>query len=176
MLFLNDGNDMPQLGVSAFRTDRNEDTVSYVASHVGNGVRHYVITELFGNGHIVVEGLFSGEMKRKDIFVTLKIWPKDRKPRDLISSCKNTLEFVGLKYADLILVHAPIEVGNRLEQWKALEELVDDGTAKSLGITNITALQLADLLKSVNIPPAVFEVRSLVIFLEYPSHFFLSMI
>ena len=58
---------------------------------------------------------------------------------------------------DLVLFHAPIELSNRVEHWKALEELVSLGYTRSLGITNITPTQLADLLKNVDIPPAVFQ-------------------
>ena len=164
MLYLNDGNDMPQVGVSAFRTDIIETTKEIITNKVDIGVRHFEIAELFGNGHTVVESYFShprvqnGEFERKDMFLTLKIWPKDRKPAELIAACRETLDFAGLTYADLVLVHAPIEIGNRFEQWKTLEEMVSLGLTKSLGVANITGLQLADLLKNSNIPPAVFEV------------------
>ena len=161
MLFLNDGNDIPQLGVVGYRMDSNEDTVQTVSQKLTHGIRHFEITELFGNGHVLVEGFFSsGEFSRSAIYVTLKIWPKDRKHHELVNACRDTLNYVGLKYADLVLVHAPLEVGNRVDQWRALEELVQEEYARSIGITNITALQLADLLKSSNILPAVFEVRA----------------
>jgi diketogulonate reductase-like aldo/keto reductase len=64
-----------------------------------------------------------------------------------------------LCYFDCVVVHAPIEINNRFEQWKALEEMVRLGLTRSLGVANITALQLADLLKNSNISPAVFEME-----------------
>lgn len=159
MLFLNDGNDIPQIGLAAFRIDSNEETKDIIRKSLASGVRHFEITELFGNGHTIVEGLFdSGLVQRKDVCISLKIWPKSRNSRDLIFACRSTLEFVGLDYVDIVMVHAPIEVNSRHDQWKAMEALVEEGLAKSLGISNITALQLAELLKSCNIPPAIFQV------------------
>lgn len=162
---MNDGNDIPQIGVSAFRTDIIETTKAIITNKIDIGIRHFEIAELFGNGHTVTESYFShprvqsGDFERKDMFLTLKIWPKDRKPAELIAACRETLEFAGLTYADLVLVHAPIEIGNRFEQWKTLEEMVSLGLTKSLGVANITGLQLADLLKNSNIAPAVFEME-----------------
>jgi diketogulonate reductase-like aldo/keto reductase len=112
MLFLNDGNDIPQIGMAAVRTDSIDLTRKHVTSHLDTGVRHFEITELFGNGHVIVDtynthpriqALNNGELARKEMFVTLKIWPKERKPADLIASCRQTLEFMGLTYADLVM-------------------------------------------------------------------------
>jgi diketogulonate reductase-like aldo/keto reductase len=133
MLFLNDGNDIPQIGVASFRTDSLDQTRKLIHTHIDNGIRHFEIAELFGNGHVIIDAYnthprmcpsITGEpaqFSRKDMFVTLKLWPKGRRPAELIECCRETLEFSGLTYADLVLVHAPIEINNRFEQWKALE-------------------------------------------------------
>ena len=56
------------------------------------------------------------------------------------------------------MVHAPIDIENRFDQWKALEQLQDDGFSRALGIVNISLIQLMTILKKFEKPPAIFEV------------------
>ena len=154
---LSDGNDMPALGLSAFRRDNVDSVKNIVRNSWNNGIRHYVIAELFGNGHTIIETLNEIGARREEYFITLKIWPKDRKPLDLSSSFKMTLAYIGLEYVDLLLTHAPIDVENRTEQWVVLEGLQEQGLCKSLGISNLTTFHLTDLLKNAMIVPSVFE-------------------
>ena len=154
---LSDGNDMPSLGLAAFRRDNVDHVKQVIRNAWNNGIRHYVIAELFGNGHTIIETLNELGAKRDEYFITLKIWPKDRKPLDLTSAFKMTLAYIGLESVDLLLTHAPIDVENRAEQWVALEGLQEQGLCKSLGISNLTTFHLTDLLKNAMIVPSVFE-------------------
>lgn len=58
------------------------------------------------------------------------------------------------------MVHAPIDIENRFDQWKALEQLKSDEFTRSLGIVNISLIQLMTILKKFEISPAIFEVPS----------------
>lgn len=154
---LSDGNDMPSLGLSSFRRDNVDLVKKIIVDAWNNGIRHYVIAELFGNGHTITETLNELGAKRDEYFITLKLWPKDRNPLELTSAFKMTLAYIGLEYVDLLLCHAPIDVVNRAEQWVALEGLQEQGLCKSLGISNLTTFHLTDLLKNAMIVPSVFE-------------------
>lgn len=43
--------------------------------------------------------------------------------------------------------------------WNAMERLVDEGKAKSIGISNFSVLKTRRLLASARIPPAVNQVE-----------------
>ena len=90
--------------------------------------------------------------------IILQVWPKNRKPKHIIAACKETLQHIGLQQIDLLLLHAPIDVSNRTDQWRALETLKNEGIAKSIGVANMNITQLSELLKNCTIPPAVVEV------------------
>lgn len=154
---LSDGNDIPMIGLAAFRHNNVDYVKQIIRQAWSNNIRHYVIAELFGNGHTIIETLNELGAKRDEYFITLKIWPKDRKPIELASSFKMTLAYIGLESVDLLLTHAPIDVENRTEQWVALEGLQEQGLCKSLGISNLTTFHLTDLLKNAMIVPSVFE-------------------
>lgn len=62
------------------------------------------------------------------------------------------------------MVHAPIDIDNRFDQWKALEQLQEDGLTRALGIVNISLIQLMTILKKFAKPPGIFEVKSSVVY------------
>lgn len=160
MLSLNDGFDIPQIGMVAFRNDSKEQTKSLIYTLLDKGVRHLEVSELFGNGHIIVECcLVDRGIPREECFFTLKVWPKYRKSKSLIAAVKDSLTNLGLNYVDLVLLHAPIDISDATEQWKALESLKNEGLVKSIGLANVSIIYLSDLIKNCTIPPAVVEVE-----------------
>ncbi len=87
-----------------------------------------------------------------------QIWPKYRAREELVESFKETLSMSGLGYVDLLLVHAPIDIQNRVEHWKAVETVKQEGLAKSIGLAYMTNIQLGDLIKHCTVIPAALEV------------------
>lgn len=65
----------------------------------------------------------------------------------------------GLDYVDLLLVHAPIDVENRVDHWRALEAVKQAGLARSIGLAYMTHVQLGDFIKNCSIIPAVLELE-----------------
>ena len=158
MIRLSDGNDMPAVGLTSFRRDSMDDMSKQIGQALQSGIRCFEITELFGNEHMVMEAL--QHVPRHELFISLRLWPKGRKYKDILRSVKESLMGANLNYVDLLVLHAPIDPVNKFDQWKAMEELKDDGYVKSLGAGSLTLLQLMDLLKNCNFPPAILEVCS----------------
>jgi D-xylose reductase len=94
------------------------------------------------------------------------------------------LELWGLDYFDLFLVHFPIALayvdpkhryppewwgddGKSVslqntpfqETWAAMEELVDEGLAKNIGVSNVAGALLVDILSYARIEPQVLQVE-----------------
>ena len=160
MIRLSDGNDMPCVGLASFRKDSIDATHSQIKYGLQVGLNYFEITELFGNEHMISEAL--QDCPRSDIFISLRLWPKDRKYKDILKSVRDSLQGANLSYVDMLILHAPIDPINKFDQWKAMEELKDAGLVKSLGVGNLTLLQLMDLLKNCNFAPTVLEVSTLL--------------
>jgi diketogulonate reductase-like aldo/keto reductase len=45
------------------------------------------------------------------------------------------------------------------ETWHAMEELVDDGLAKNIGLSNVQGSLLLDVLRYARIPPQVLQIE-----------------
>jgi len=155
---LYDGFDIPQVGVASFRYDSQEATRAYIELAFNRGIRLYEVSELYGNARLVIDTLHaclhSAGLQRSDVFIIVKAWPKNRKLGEITNACKFLLASSGLSYADVVCVHAPIDIENRSDQWAALEGLKEEQLVRSLGCADVNALQVTELVKNCAIMPS----------------------
>lgn len=140
-----------------------------------------------GVGDGIRAALEAGICTRDDLWVTSKLWNTYHAPEHVRPALEKSLEDLGLDYLDLYLIHFPISlkyvpIEERyppgwvpdpdadspcmefdpvpLQQtWQAMEELVDAGLVKHLGICNFTTGLISDLLSYARIFPEVLQVE-----------------
>ncbi|CAG2210238.1 AKR1B [Mytilus edulis] len=67
---------------------------------------------------------------------------------------------LGLSYLDMYLLHWPIgHQVNFVETWKALEDCVDEGLVKDIGLSNFNSKQIERLLEVARIKPSNNQVE-----------------
>lgn len=76
---------------------------------------------------------------RERLFITTKI-SMDGTETKALDKIKTDLQQLGTDYADLVLLHAPEQIG---PQWAALEEALEMNLTRSIGISNFNANQMA---------------------------------
>jgi D-xylose reductase len=131
--------------------------------------------------------LDSGECRRDDLWVTSKLWNTYHARQHVRPALERTLKALRLDYLDLYLVHFPIAqrfvpfetryppgwffdpdaAGPRMEfarvplaeTWAAMEELVDAGLVRNIGVCNYGTAMLRDLLNYARIRPGVLQVE-----------------
>ena len=59
--------------------------------------------------------------------------------------------------ADRVMVHDPVPIA---ETWRAMEQLVDEGLVKNIGVCNFNVSLLTDLLATARVKPAVLQIES----------------
>lgn len=108
-------------------------------------------------------------MERADIFIETKIAPWQHGRDQTQTAVSDSLKRLKLSYLDLVLVHwpgvaktPPTDPKNKMmrqETWKELENLVDSGKIKSIGVSNYNESHLKDLLEYARIKPTVNQVE-----------------
>ena len=170
---LSSGNDMPLVGLGTWQAPRGV-VGAAVADALRLGYQHIDCAAAYANetevGAALREAFASGTATRDGVFVTSKLWNDRRRPDDVRDGLAQTLEDLQLEYVDLYLIHWPVvwkrgtlmqddERASIAECWRAMEGLVRDGKARAIGVSNFTEPELAALLSTATIAPAVNQIE-----------------
>ena len=156
---LNNGAEMPQLGLGVFRMSEDE-TVSAVLAAIEAGYRGIDTASLYGNEAGVGRAVASCGLPRADLFVTTKLWNDDQGYRSTFDAFDRSLERLGLDHVDLYLIHWPVPAkAAYLDTWRAFEEIYASGRARAIGVSNFQPWHLQPLLDRCSVVPAVNQVE-----------------
>jgi diketogulonate reductase-like aldo/keto reductase len=151
---LSDGNSIPMLGLGVWQVPDGTQTVNAVRWALELGYRHIDTAQDYGNEDGVGQGLRESGVAREDIFITTKFNPNRKDPaRELEGSLKR----LGVDQVDLYLVHWP--KGGALRAWPGMEQAKERGLTRSIGVSNYSATQLDEVLKSGMVPPVIDQVQ-----------------
>lgn len=114
-------------------------------------------------------------LKREDIFISSKVWSEELGYEKTKKAVETSLELFDLGYIDLFFIHFPVNdelpkdypnhVQDRHESWKALEEFVDAGKIRQLGVSNFLPIHIEDIFSIAKYKPVVnqFEIHPMYV-------------
>jgi diketogulonate reductase-like aldo/keto reductase len=152
---LNNGRDMPVLGLGVARMTEGAETEQAVLWALEAGYRLIDTAKIYGNEASVGRAVRKSGIAREEIFVTTKLWPSDF--FRVRTALQKSLDKLGLSYIDLYLIHWPVPLV-RSGIWKDFEKIYAAGLVRSIGVSNYSVNQLAALAAAADIPPAVNQV------------------
>ncbi|MGW0582138.1 aldo/keto reductase, partial [Streptomyces sp. NPDC002920] len=106
LLKLNNGVEMPALGLGVFQSPPDETTAAVEAA-LRDGYRLIDTAASYGNEKEVGEGLRRSGVDRADVFVTTKLWLSDYGYDSALRAFDTSLAKLGLESLDLYLLHQP---------------------------------------------------------------------
>ncbi|MDF1824971.1 MAG: aldo/keto reductase [Verrucomicrobiales bacterium] len=138
-------------------------------------------------GQGIKNAIEQGLCSRDELWITSKLWNTYHEPEHVRAACERSLADLGVEQLDLYLIHFPIPLAYvpfeeryppgwffdpeakdpsmkcievpYSETWKAMEELVDAGLTKRIGVCNLGTAMLRDLKSYARIQPAVNQVE-----------------
>jgi diketogulonate reductase-like aldo/keto reductase len=153
---LNSGARMPQFGIGVYQV-RSADCGPALAAAFAAGYRSVDTANAYLNERAVGEAIRDSGLPREEIFLTSKLWPPDYRYDKAVRAIDGTLRRLGTGYIDLLLLHQ--QYGDYKGAWRAMEEAVDAGKVRSLGLSNFHQQRFTDLTDSAKIMPAVNQVE-----------------
>ncbi len=155
---LNNGKQMPVLGIGTF-TLSNKEAENSVYWALRDGYRLIDTARIYGNetgvGRGIQRAIDEGIVKRKDIFVTTKMWTDDYD--NGTSAINGSLKRLGLDYIDLMILHHS-QPENDVKAYRAMEKAVKQGKLKSIGLSNYyTPKDFDRLVNAVTVVPALLQ-------------------
>jgi diketogulonate reductase-like aldo/keto reductase len=137
-----------------------------------NQRKHYVEEAV---GDAINAFIKAGKLTRQDLFLQTKYtfrWGQDhRLPYDqnasiaqqVRQSCTSSLEHLRTDYIDSYILHGPSSFEGLkeidLEAWDAMKALVQNGTVRALGVSNVHLGQLEELYQHARIKPTFAQIR-----------------
>lgn len=158
---LNQGTDIPVLGLGVFQSPPGAVTRQAVAWALEAGYRHIDTAAMYGNEADVGEAVRNSGLSREEVFVTTKLWHTDHGFESAQRAARRSLEQLGLSWIDLYLIHWPTakSPADRLDSWRALEKLQREGVCRAIGVSNYTVRHLEELAANSEILPAVDQIE-----------------
>nr|WP_238902923.1 aldo/keto reductase [Clostridium sp. YIM B02506] len=156
---------IPCVGFGTWQTPDGDTAVSSVKAALSFGYKHIDTAAVYGNEKSVGTGIAESKVSREELFVTSKVWNKDRGYEKTIAAFNKTLDDLGLDYLDLYLIHWPANAKQfsnwdeiNLETWRAMTKLYKEGKIRAIGVSNFLPHHLKSLMKT-EIPPMVNQIE-----------------
>lgn len=154
---LSDGFELPVYGLGLWQmggrweADDSEDEKEIAAIRLAldNGITHIDTAEGYGNGHAeeILKQALQGYDRSKLIIAT-KVSANNQTYEGVHKSFRASLERMGLEYVDLYLLHRFPEPGIDIaDTMKAMDELVEQGLVKHIGVCNMSPNRFDEVQK-----------------------------
>jgi len=148
------------------------------------GFRNFDCAERYRNeravGDAMQEVFKAGKIRREEVFVTTKLWNNNHRPERVKPAFEASRQRLQIDQVDCYLVHTPFafQAGEEqdprnehgqviydpgvtlVETWRALEQLVDEGRCRSIGLSDVTLQHVREIVEVARITPSVVQVES----------------
>lgn len=160
---LNDGTAFPELGLGTYDL-RGDEGVEAIAAAIGSGYRLLDSAVNYENEAEVGDAVrLAGErhgIARDELIVTTKLPGRHHGYDETLASAAASLDALGLDRIDLYLIHWPNpSVDKYVDTWRAMIELRERGSVRSIGVSNFTERMLTRLVDETGVTPAVNQVE-----------------
>jgi len=190
-LTLNTGREIPAIGFGTGTSffNRGDDVASLVGHAFQTGITSFDTAVIYGTEAGLGQGLSGLSCPRSSLYITTKTpdWAWTRE--EIVAEIEKSLKLLQVTYLDLVLLHTPaprkgaaflkkaltdqqieqlpdpmdgkVMEGKRLSAWQGLEDCVERGLVRDIGVSNFTAHHLHQLIiqPGIRIRPSVNQVE-----------------
>lgn len=154
---LNNGVKMPVIGYGVFQIQDEKQCEQCVVDAVETGYRLIDTAAVYGNEEAVGRAVRRCGVPRDELFLTSKLWVQDASYEGAKAAIDHSLKNLQTDYLDLYLIHRPF--GDYYGAWRAMEEAIDAGKLRAIGLSNFDPARVVDLTMNNRITPAVNQVE-----------------
>ncbi len=164
---LYDGGKVPLLGYGTWRLggtrtpDYSHDSrvVEMLQTAIDLGYTHIDTAEMYGGGHTEeLVGLAIRGYDRRNLQISTKIWQTHLRYDDVFRAFEGSLKRLNCDYVDFYVIHVPSPTIPLRETFRALNELVESGQVRYLGVSNFSVAQLLEAQALSHTPIVMSQV------------------
>jgi 2,5-diketo-D-gluconate reductase A len=154
---LNNGVEIPILGFGVFQITDPAESERSVVDAIQTGYNNIDTAASYMNEEAVGRGIKQSGVAREKLFITTKLWIQSQGYEGTLKAFENSLKRLQLDYIDLYLIHQPL--GDVYGEWRAMEELYQQGKARAIGVANFQPDRIMDLMIHNKITPAINQIE-----------------
>lgn len=173
MLKLLDGSLMPSLGFGCYKVGavpasaagaadapKPAPAKEVIADAAAVGYRCFDCAQFYENEDIIGTALKESGVPRSELYLISKVWTNKifEGPQAVREQCLKSIKDLQCDYLDLYMVHWPVP-GKHVQAYQELVALQKEGLTKSIGVSNYTVEDLAEL-QNAGLPlPTVNQIE-----------------
>lgn len=162
---LSDQTEVPWIGFGTYNA-KGGDNLLMIKTAIEAGYRYFDTASLYETERVLGRAVMESGRPRNEFIIASKAWHDEMGYEKTKLACSRSLERLQTEYLDLYLIHWP--KGNEsdanwkqlvIETWKAMEDLVDAGRVKAIGLSNFLPHHLDVVLQNCRIKPVVDQLE-----------------
>ena len=155
---LNNGVEMPALGFGTYQVTNPAECEKSVIEAIRAGYRLIDTAQAYGNEEAIGAAIKNCGVPREELFITTKVWFRSYEKEECRKSLEESMGKLGVEYLDMVLLHWPF--GNVYAAWRVLEEYYEAGKIRAIGVSNMEADRLIDLITFNKVTPALNQIET----------------
>ncbi len=162
---LENGMTLPAVGFGTYNA-KGGDNLQMIRIAIEAGYRYFDTASLYGTERALGQAILESGIPREAFRIASKVWIDEMGYENTKAALERSLNRLQTDYLDLYLIHWPKasetdedwkERG--METWRAMEEMVDNGRVKAIGLSNFLPHHLDNILENCRIKPVVNQLE-----------------
>ena len=162
---LENGMAVPAVGFGTYNA-KGGDNLLMIKTAIEAGYRYFDTASLYGTERALGQAIKESGLPREAFQIASKVWIDEMGYENTKAALERSLKRLQTDYVDLYLIHWP-KAGEEdadwkmrdLETWCAMEEMVDAGKIKAIGLSNFLPHHLDNILEHCRIKPVVNQLE-----------------
>lgn len=161
---LKNGVKIPVVGFGTWQSS-DEEAEKSVLWALEAGYRHIDTAAAYKNETGVGRGIKKSGLTREEIFITTKLSNQEHGYEEAKKAIQDSLDKLDTDYIDLYIIHWPNPIKYRdnwkeanAESWRAMEEAVEAGKIRAIGVSNFHPHHLEALAETAKIEPTLNQI------------------
>jgi len=157
---------IPKLAFGTYELPKDDVGYDVMKNAFIAGYRHIDSTYGYDNEHIIIQAMHDAKLKRKDVFITSKLWNADQGYDSALTAFEKACSKFETDYLDLFLIRWPIPIGRQhdyqtlnQDTWRAFEQLYREKRVRAIGVCNFLVHHLVPLMAAITIKPMVNQLE-----------------
>lgn len=161
------GMEIPVIGFGCYNA-KGGDNLQIIKDAIDSGYTFFDTASLYCTERDLGKAIKEKGIKREDLFIQSKLWIDEMGYDNAKQAIERTLDRLQMDYLDVYLIHWPRQNSDSTpEEWKklqketykAMEEMVDQGMIKAIGLSNFLPHHLDNIFSFCNVAPVVDQLE-----------------